>query len=524
MAGHRSLEVLPKAHLHLHLEGAMRRGTLVDLCATYGIEPPPDTRGLSFDDFSGFLATYTAACECIRTESDLQRLVLEVAEDAALDGATWIEPAASIPMYAHRFGGVETTIKILLSAAAKAEAATGVGIGLILAAERHLSPEVAETFAADVQASVLEHLQSHREGPRVVGFGLHSDERGNPPELFAKTFEIALNGTKLLAVPHAGELELQPGEGAASVRYCVEQLGAKRIAHGVLAATDPGLLVDLAQKRICCDVCPSSNLRLRVCRRLEDHPILQLLAANVPVTINADDPLLFGCTLAGEYSLCRAQIGLSDSQLAECARASFRHSCAPEAVKSAALAAINDWAQSEGSIERPGAAKAVVIMGVCGTGKTTTAELLAEKLGAVFLEGDDFHSVENKAKMGRGEPLTDEDRWPWLDALAAAICRLHQDRKPVVVACSALKKAYRDRLRTGSQLTLIHLVGDAATIAERMDARKGHYMGSGMIKSQFDALELPDMDEKAVSINIHSLSREAILERILRNVQLTPTS
>lgn len=163
-------------------------------------------------------------------------------------------PSASIPMYAHRFGGVETTIKILLSAAAKAEAATGVGIGLILAAERHLAPEVAETFAADVQASVLEHLQSHREGPRVVGFGLHSDERGNPPEFFAKTFEIALNGTKLLAVPHAGELELQPGEGAASVRYCVEQLGAKRIAHGVLAATDPGLLVDLAQKRICCDV------------------------------------------------------------------------------------------------------------------------------------------------------------------------------------------------------------------------------------------------------------------------------
>lgn len=155
------------------------------------------------------------------------------------------------------------------------------------------------------------------------------------------------------------------------------------------------LIRSRAQRR-----CPSSNLRLRVCRRLEDHPIRQLLAANVPVTINADDPLLFGCTLAGEYSLCRAQLGLSDSQLAECARASFRHSCAPEAVKSAALAAINDWAQSEGSIERPGAAKAVVIMGVCGTGKTTTAELLAEKLGAVFLEGDDFHSVENKAKMG----------------------------------------------------------------------------------------------------------------------------
>lgn len=162
---------------------------------------------------------------------------------------------ASIQVYAERFGGVGSVIKVLLEAAAKAESATGVGIGYILSPERHLSLEIAEAFARDVRASVLEHQATYAGvGPRVVGFGLHSDERGNPPGPFAPAFEIALDGTGLVSVPHAGELPPSPGEGANSVRVCVEQLAATRIGHGVLALEDPGLTAELARRKVCCDV------------------------------------------------------------------------------------------------------------------------------------------------------------------------------------------------------------------------------------------------------------------------------
>ena len=135
----------------------------------------------------------------------------------------------------------------------------------------------------------------------------------------------------------------------------------------------------------------------------------------------------------------------------------------------------------------------IVIMGVSGAGKTTVGRLLAAELGWAFFDADDFHPPENVSKMGRGIPLTDEDRWPWLDAIRAKIECLYADDKNGVITCSALKEAYRNHLQKGDDFVkFIYLKGDFETIWERMKLRKGHYMKADMLASQFTTLEEPE--------------------------------
>mmetsp|Transcript_108246 Transcript_108246/g.191726 ORF Transcript_108246/g.191726 Transcript_108246/m.191726 type:complete len:371 (+) Transcript_108246:34-1146(+) len=344
--GVRDLKALPKAELHIHLEGAMRAQTLTELCAKHEVERPADTQGKRFPNFGAFASTYIAACECLRDESDLFRLVLEVAEDAKSYGALWVEAALSFTFYAPRFGGLAATLSILLRAAADAEEKTGVAIGYIVSAERMLPPEEAEKMAEVVRDLVLEGKSTINGRPGIIGFGLHADETGNPPEPFAKAFEIACIGG-VAAMPHAGELAPFPGKGPASVRFCVDDLKSSRIAHGVLAIEDEDLVRHLASKGICLDVCPSSNYLLSVIDSLADHPLPSLLSKGVPCTINSDDPLLFGCNLLGEYEVCRSEMGLSDESLAACARTSFQHSRAPDSIKGKGLAGIDEWLSDE---------------------------------------------------------------------------------------------------------------------------------------------------------------------------------
>jgi len=135
----------------------------------------------------------------------------------------------------------------------------------------------------------------------------------------------------------------------------------------------------------------------------------------------------------------------------------------------------------------------VLVMGVCGTGKSTVGSLVAEALGAAFLEADSFHPRANVEKMARGEPLDDEDRKPWLDALAAALDDAVRGGRDVVIACSALKQAYRDRLlgRHAGTALVVHLHGDPALIAARMGARAGHFMPPSLLPTQLATLEPP---------------------------------
>lgn len=139
----------------------------------------------------------------------------------------------------------------------------------------------------------------------------------------------------------------------------------------------------------------------------------------------------------------------------------------------------------------------IVVMGVSGCGKSSFGQALADRLGLAYVEGDALHSAGNVEKMRSGTPLTDADRWPWLDRVAATL------REPAVISCSALKRAYRDRIRhgAGGPVVFVHLVGDRALIAQRMAARSGHYMPASLLESQFAALEAPEPDE-AIALDI----------------------
>jgi carbohydrate kinase (thermoresistant glucokinase family) len=153
--------------------------------------------------------------------------------------------------------------------------------------------------------------------------------------------------------------------------------------------------------------------------------------------------------------------------------------------------------------------KAIVVMGVSGSGKTTVARLLAERLGWAFAEADEFHSPANVAKMRAGIPLTDDDRAPWLAAIADRIDSARDLNEPIVVTCSALKRRYRDII-AGSRpdVALVYLKGDYDTIVQRMAARPHHYMPVSLLKSQFEALEEPGADEHAIVLDIRRSPEE----------------
>jgi adenosine deaminase len=327
-ASRRDLRLPPKAHLHPHLEGAMRPSTLQELASRHGLEVPP-VRG--YGDFTAFEATYRAACQVLRSPEDLQRLVLEVAEDAAQAGAIWVEPSEWLTGdQARRLGlaGREAVLEVLLDAARRAEEQTGVGVGLMVAANRTADPE---------DAMQLAQLAARYAGRGVVSFGLAGDESRGSPEPFTEAFALA-RAAGLVAAPHAGELA-----GAQSVRAAVDALGARRVQHGVRAIEEPELMERLAKDRICFDVCPTSNLLLSVVPSLGQHPLPELLEAGVPVSINSDDPLLFGSDLAQAYEVCRTVFGLDDAALASIATSSILASDAPEATKSEALRGVRRW-------------------------------------------------------------------------------------------------------------------------------------------------------------------------------------
>ena len=145
---------------------------------------------------------------------------------------------------------------------------------------------------------------------------------------------------------------------------------------------------------------------------------------------------------------------------------------------------------------------ALVIMGVSGSGKTTVGLRLAKICGTDFIDGDDLHSPAARAKMASGTPLTDEDRWPWLDRIGAALVDLADHPSGLIVACSALRRAYRDRLRApaGEALRFVFLKGDEALMLRRVGGRKGHYMPASLVHSQFETLEDPSGEIDVVTL------------------------
>ena len=154
----------------------------------------------------------------------------------------------------------------------------------------------------------------------------------------------------------------------------------------------------------------------------------------------------------------------------------------------------------------------VILFGVSGAGKTTVGKLLAQELGWRFYEADDFHSQANIDKMRRGIPLTDEDRWPWLESLRQLIKRSLEAGENAVLACSALKKAYRDHLGVSTEVKFVFLRGDYALIAKQLRHRHGHFMNPALLRSQFAELEEPQPDENVLTIELGRTPHELVKE------------
>ena len=310
----------------------MRPSTLVELARRYGL--PAELQGDG--SFANFIALYRAACNVLRTPDDLRRLVREVVEDAAADGAVWVEPAEWLTVdQARRLGlrDMEAMLEVILDAAHRAAHELGIGAGLIVSSNRTRPPR---------EAVELARLAARYAGSGVVAFGLADDETRGAPESFAEAFVVAREAG-LISAPHAGE-----HRGPSSVRRALDALGARRIAHGVRAAEDADLLRYLADEGITLDVCPTSNVQLRVTPGFDEHPLPTLLRAGVAVSLNADDPLFFGSGLLAEYEVARHRFGLDDATLAHIARCSIRASGAPESLKSHALDQVESWLHPAG--------------------------------------------------------------------------------------------------------------------------------------------------------------------------------
>jgi adenosine deaminase len=289
---------------------------------------PPHLHATDERGWFRFQRLYDVARSVLREEADVRRLLREAAQDEAAEGSGWLEIQIDPTSYAPRLGGLTPALEIVLDGAREASAETGVGIGVVVAANRTRHPLDARTLA---------RLAAHHAGRGVVGFGLSNDERRGRAEDFAPAFRIA-ERAGLLPVPHGGELA-----GPESVAACLDTLGARRVGHGVRAAEDPALVERLAAAGTTLEVCPMSNVRLGVFERPEDVPLRALREAGVPVALGADDPLLFGSRLVAQYDVARDAMGFDDPALAELARDSVRGSVAPDDVRARLLAGIDDW-------------------------------------------------------------------------------------------------------------------------------------------------------------------------------------
>jgi adenosine deaminase len=319
----------------------MRHPTLVELARERGVhlpaaltdQWPPQLSGTDERGWFRFQRLYDIARSVLRTPDDVRRLLAEAAEDERAEGSRWLEIQVDPSGFAARFGGITGMLELVLDAAAAAEQTTGVGIGVIVAANRTKHPLDARTLA---------RLAVQYAGRGVTGFGLSNDERRGAAHDFAAAFRIAERGGLLLA-PHGGELA-----GPASVAACLDDLHAHRVGHGIRAAEEPGLVKRLAAEGVTCEVCPSSNVALGVAASPSDVPLRGLFEAGVPVALGADDPLLFGPRLAAQYEIARHAHGFTDGELADLARMSVLGSAAPAPVRARLLTGIDSWLAAPG--------------------------------------------------------------------------------------------------------------------------------------------------------------------------------
>ncbi len=309
---------LPKAELHLHIEGSLEPELMFALARRNGVALPyPDVEALraayAFSNLQDFLDIYYAGAAVLRTSADFHDLALAYFDRAAADGVVHAEIMFDPQTHTARGIAFATVIEGLLSAMAAAQARHGMTSCLIMSFLRHLTEDDAFATLAEAQPWL----------DRITAVGLDSSELGHPPEKFARVFAAA-RGAGLKCVAHAGE------EGPpAYVSGALDALRVDRIDHGNRALEDSALVERLAASGMVLTVCPLSNLRLCVISAMDRHPIDRMLAAGLRATVNSDDPAYFGGYIADNYRAVAAARGLSRADLAQIARNSLTGSFLP---------------------------------------------------------------------------------------------------------------------------------------------------------------------------------------------------
>ncbi len=309
---------LPKAELHLHLEGTVSAETLVQLSARHG-EPLglQEARGLyEYTDFSGFLLAFKAITEQLRTADDYELVTLKMLEKLAAQGVVHAEVYVSVGVvYYWRRTEFEPLFAGMERGRVEAERRWGITCYWIFDAVRHFGPEEAGRVFGKA-------AEMRREFPSIIGIGIGGDERRTGSEPFRDLYaEARANGLRLTA--HAGETV-----GADGIWGAIN-IGAERIGHALSAIEDPELMAVLVERQIPLEVCITSNLRTACCPSLAEHPVRSLFDAGAMITLNSDDPALFGSDLEGEYRLAARSFEFSREQLRELAANSIEASFLP---------------------------------------------------------------------------------------------------------------------------------------------------------------------------------------------------
>jgi adenosine deaminase len=315
------LRALPKVQLHCHLEGTVRAETFRALARKYGValgEREDPARTYAFANFGEFLLLFAKVAETLRAPEDYAQMARDYVADAAAQGVAYAEVfiSPSVWTYFHHELDVRATVAAIREALEEAGGPLGLEVALIADLTRNFGAERAEATA---------RLALELRDLGVIGVGLGGDEARFPPELYERAFAIAREGG-LRTVAHAGE-----AAGPASVRAAVEVLGAERIGHGVRAIEDPAVVAMLAERRIPLEICPTSNRLTGAVAAGAPHPLGALDAAGCVVTLDADDPALFGTTLLDEYAYVAEAFG--DEAVVRLARNGIEAAFAPEATK-----------------------------------------------------------------------------------------------------------------------------------------------------------------------------------------------
>jgi adenosine deaminase/aminodeoxyfutalosine deaminase len=331
MASKSFIQSLPKAELHLHLEGCVDPATLVELSRRYNTPLPTennrydvagsgdvltedDVRSLySYKDFNGFLMAFKSVTERLRSPEDYELVTYRLMQKLRQQNVVHAEVYVSIGVIRWRGQPVEPIFEGLERGRERGQRDFGVSLLWIFDAVRHFGPEA---------ASEVFDLAARLHDRNVVGIGIGGDEARGPAEWFRDLFKKASDkGLRLTA--HAGETT-----GPESV-WGALNIGAERIGHGLTAAHDRELLEVMAQKQVPLEVCISSNLRTGACAELKEHPVRKFFDQGLMITLNTDDPAMFQTTLNKEYEIAQKEFGFSNEHLRELARNSIEASFLP---------------------------------------------------------------------------------------------------------------------------------------------------------------------------------------------------